>query len=131
MWLNHAVLVDRFKKLKPKVGERIAIKCFGKHTDKKYWSIHLLKNWVLCSVTQESCGKEQDDFGLLCEASLVWFLARRKFAELVEPQIGIGHRWGNNDVTPILDDFSLTKQDWYRRRKELANSGFLGQRSGL
>ena len=42
VWLTHAVLIDRFKKLKPKLGERIAIKCFGKHSEKKYWRFKVI-----------------------------------------------------------------------------------------
>jgi len=37
VWLTHTVLLDWFKKLKPKVGERIGIKCNGKHPEKGYW----------------------------------------------------------------------------------------------
>jgi hypothetical protein len=37
VWLTSTVLIDQFKKLKPRVGERIGIKCLGKHREKKYW----------------------------------------------------------------------------------------------
>jgi hypothetical protein len=37
IWLTYTVSIDQFKKLKPKVGERIGIKCLGKHPGRKYW----------------------------------------------------------------------------------------------
>lgn len=37
IWLTSTVLVDLFKKLKPKVGERIGLRCLGKHREKDYW----------------------------------------------------------------------------------------------
>lgn len=37
IWLTYTVLIDQFKKLKPRVGERIGIKCLGKHPEKGYW----------------------------------------------------------------------------------------------
>lgn len=37
IWLTSTVLIDHFKKLKPQVGERIGIKCLGKHPEKGYW----------------------------------------------------------------------------------------------
>lgn len=37
IWLTAKVLIDQFKKLRPKVGERIGIKCLGKHLEKGYW----------------------------------------------------------------------------------------------
>ena len=37
VWLNSTVLLDEFKRLRPKVGETVGIKCHGKHPDKGYW----------------------------------------------------------------------------------------------
>ncbi|MBT9167445.1 MAG: hypothetical protein DDT19_00783 [Syntrophomonadaceae bacterium] len=37
IWLTSTVLIDQFKRLKPKVGERVGIKCLGKHPERKYW----------------------------------------------------------------------------------------------
>lgn len=42
VWLTHTVLLDWFKKLKPKVGERIGIKCNGKHLEKGYWQFKVM-----------------------------------------------------------------------------------------
>lgn len=41
VWLTSTVLIDQFKKLKPKVGEQVGIKCLGKHPEKKYWRFAL------------------------------------------------------------------------------------------
>jgi len=37
VWLNATVLLDQFKRYKPKVGETVGIKCLGKHPEKGYW----------------------------------------------------------------------------------------------
>ncbi|MFQ5823260.1 MAG: hypothetical protein ACE5JB_04315 [bacterium] len=42
VWLTHTVLLDQFKRLKPKIGERVGIKCLGKHQEKKYWQFRVV-----------------------------------------------------------------------------------------
>lgn len=41
LWLSSTVLLDLFKRDKPKVGERIGVRYLGKHPEKKY------RRWAL------------------------------------------------------------------------------------
>jgi hypothetical protein len=67
--------------------------------------------------------KEQEDYELAVNATRVYFLARRKTTELIEPNIRppeLGRpNMGNNNVT-LLEDYGFTKMQWSRRTKELA-----------
>lgn len=41
IWLTSVVLVDCFRKLKPRIGERIGIRCLGRDPMKDYWRFAL------------------------------------------------------------------------------------------
>lgn len=70
VWLSHAVLVDRFKKLRPKVGERLAIKRLDDHPDKGYARFNVLvdrpgaevPNWDMIEAVEPSGGSECPEF---------------------------------------------------------------------
>ena len=36
IWINSTVLLGKFRDLQPRIGERIAVKYFGKHPEKNY-----------------------------------------------------------------------------------------------
>jgi len=42
VWLTPVGLATRFSQLKPAVGERVGVKCLGKHPQKGYWQFKVL-----------------------------------------------------------------------------------------
>lgn len=73
VWLSSAVLLDQFKKLRPKPGEAVGIKCLGKHPEKHYWRFTVevdrpgatsdaMPDWDNVTAAEQAPADDDDDF---------------------------------------------------------------------